>query len=126
MLILVRIVVGVLLLGHGLVHLLYLASSDVPEFTLEHSWLVPDAARRPVGLVLMVATVVAFTLVALAVWGVPGLSAVWPVLTVAAGVLSAVLLVLFWSTNLVFGLVVDAALVVIAVLRPDWADRIVG
>ena len=125
MLILVLIVVGVLLLAHALVHLLYLAR-DVPEFTLDHSWLVPDAARRPVGLVLMVATVVTFTLVALAVWGVPGLSAVWPVLTVAAGVLSAVLLVLFWSTNLVVGLVIDAALVVIAVLRPDWADRIVG
>ena len=52
MLILVRIVVGMLLLAHGLVHLLYLAR-DVPEFTLDHSWLVPDAARRPVGLVLM-------------------------------------------------------------------------
>ena len=125
MLILVRIAVGVLLLAHGLVHLLYLAR-DVPEFTLDRSWLVPDAARRPVGLVLMVATVVAFALVALAVWGVPGLSTVWPVLTIAACVLSAALLVLFWSTNLVFGLVVDAALVVIAVLRPDWADRIVG
>ena len=125
MLIPVRIVVGMLLLAHGLVHLLYLAR-DVPEFTLDRSWLVPDAARRPVGLVLMAATVVAFTLVALAVWGVPGLSAVWPMLTIAACVLSAVLLVLFWSTNLVFGLVIDAALVVIAVLRPDWADRIVG
>lgn len=125
MLILVRIVVGVLLLGHGLVHMLYLAR-DVPEFTLDHSWLVPDAARRPVGLVLMVATVVAFALVALAVWGVPGLSAVWPVLTITASLLSAALLVLFWSTNLVFGLVIDAALVVIAALRPDWVDRIVG
>ena len=120
-----RIVVGVLLLAHGLVHLLYLAP-DVREFTLDDSWLLPVAARRPVGLVLMVFTVVAFALVALAVWGVPGLSAVWPVLTIAACVLSAVLLLLFWSTNLVFGLVIDAALLVIALLRPDWADRIVG
>src|SRR5512135_2785469 len=73
--------------AHGLVHLLYLAP-DVPEFSLGRSWLLPEPARRPVARVLMAATVAGFALVALAVWGVPGLSAAWPALTVVACLLS--------------------------------------
>jgi hypothetical protein len=58
MMVVVRIATGVLLAAHGLVHLLYLVS-DVPEFSLDQSWLVPEAARRPLGLSLMAATVAA-------------------------------------------------------------------
>ena len=36
--VLVRVAAGVLLLAHGLVHLLYLAD-DVPEFPMDRSWL---------------------------------------------------------------------------------------
>lgn len=125
MLVVVRIVVGALLLAHGLVHLLYLVP-DVREFSLDQSWLLPEPARRPAGLVLLAATVVAFALVAVAVWGVPGLSGAWPVLTIAAGLLSVALLALFWTNSLVVGLGIDLALVVIALIRPDWAERIVG
>lgn len=94
MMALVRIVTGILLLAHGLVHLLYVAP-DVAEFSLDRSWLVPVAAREPLGMGLLGATVVAFALVALAVWAVPGLSAIWPALTVVASLLSAGLLILF-------------------------------
>lgn len=125
MLIAVRVVAGVLLLAHGLVHLLYLAP-DVPEFSLDQSWLIRASARRPVALVLMAATVASFALVALAVWGVPGLSGVWPALTVVACLLSVALLAAFWDTVLVIGVAIDVALVVIAVARPGWADRLVG
>ena len=121
----VRVVGGVLLLAHGLVHLLYLAP-DVPEFSIDRSWLLPASARRPVALALMAATVAAFALVALAVWGVPGLSGVWPALTIVACGLSMALLAAFWDTVLVIGIVIDAALMVIAVTRPAWADRVVG
>lgn len=123
--IVVRIVAGVLLLAHGLVHLLYLAP-DVPEFSIDRSWLVREPARRPVALALMAATVAAFTLVTLAVWGVPELSGVWPALTVVACLLSMALLAAFWDTVLVIGIVIDATLVVIAVTRPGWADRLIG
>jgi len=51
MIVLVRVVAGVLLLAHGLVHLLYLAQ-DVPEFSIEESWLVPESARPRVALAL--------------------------------------------------------------------------
>lgn len=125
MMIVLRIVVGVLLVAHGLVHLLYLAS-DVPEFSLEGSWALPEAARRPVAYVLMAATVVAFALVALCVWQVPGLSAAWPMLTVLAAGLSTMLLLLFWNWHLVFGLVINAALVAAAVVRPAWLEQFMG
>lgn len=61
----VRIVAGVLLLAHGFVHLLYLAP-DVKEFSIDRSWLLPDPARRPTAIALMLAAVIAFALVALA------------------------------------------------------------
>ena len=54
-----RVVVGVLLVAHGLVHLLYLAP-DVSQFSLERSWLVPEAGRRTAGYVLIGATIVGF------------------------------------------------------------------
>ena len=125
MVIVIRVVVGVLLLAHGLVHLLYLAP-DVPEFSIDRSWLLPAPARRPVALALMAATVAGFALVALAVWGVPGLSGLWPALTIGACLLSMALLAAFWDTVLVIGIGIDVALLVIAVTRPAWADRLVG
>ena len=118
----VRIVTGVLLLAHGLVHLLYLAS-DVPEFSLDRSWLVPEAARRPAAYILMAATVLSFALVAFAAWQVPGLTSAWPVLALAAGTLSVALLVAFWDRHLVFGLALSAAVVAAAATRPVWLNE---
>lgn len=120
--VLIRVLVGILPLAHGLVHLLYLAD-DVPEFSLDRSWLVPDPARRPLGLGLVVSTTVAFAILALAVWGVPGVSALWPAVAVVACLLSVVLLTLFWSRQLMFGVVIDIGLVAVAVTRPSIVER---
>lgn len=120
--VLVRVLVGILLLAHGLVHLLYLAD-DVPEFSLDRSWLVPDGARRRFGLVLVVATTAAFAVLALAVWGVPGVSAVWPAVAVVACLLSVVLLALFWTRQLMFGVAIDIGLVAVALTRPSFVER---
>jgi hypothetical protein len=78
--VLVRIVLGVLLVAHGLVHLLWFAPNDDPSwpFRLDRSWLLPDTTRKPVGVVLVALVVVAFALLGLAVWGVPGLASIWP------------------------------------------------
>lgn len=122
---LLRIVVGFLLIAHGLVHLLYLID-DVPEFSLENSWLLPESAGRPVALVLMWATVGAFTLLGLAVWGVPGLTSIWPALAIIGSALSLLLLVTFWSWSLVFGVLINLAVIAIAVIRPEWTDRLGG
>jgi hypothetical protein len=72
-----RTVVGLLLIAHGLAHLLcFVTNADDPRFpfTITSSWLVPEPARRPVAVVLVSATVAAFALLGLAVWGVPGLA----------------------------------------------------
>jgi hypothetical protein len=122
---LLRIVIGFLLIAHGLVHLLYL-TDDVPEFSLEGSWLITASTSRSVALVLMWATIVAFTLVGLAVWDVPGLTSVWPALAIVGSALSLLFLVAFWSWSLVFGVLINVAIIAIAVVRPEWTDRIGG
>jgi hypothetical protein len=122
--VLVRIAAGVFLLAHGLVHLLYLA--DVPEFSLDRSWLVPGAARRPLALGLMAATIAAFVILALAVWGLPSLSGAWPGFIAVACLLSMVLLILFWNTWLIFGFAIDIGLLAVAVIRPDWVERVMS
>lgn len=127
MAVVIRAVAGLVLLAHGLVHLLYF----VPEakdanypFTLRSSWLVPDAARRPAGWTLAIGTVAAFALLALAVWGVPGLSAAWPVLALVAGGVSFALLVAFWNTRLVAGVAISVAVIVLAMVRPEWTEQV--
>lgn len=121
----VRMVGGMLLIAHGLVHLLYVAD-DVDEFNLEDSWLLPEASRQSIGIALMWATVVAFGLLGLAVWGVPGLASIWPIVAIVASVLSLVLMVVFWSRSLVFGVLIDLVIIAIAVLQPDWTERLDG
>ncbi len=124
-----RIVAGVLLIAHGLVHLLYfVTNAEDPRwpFTIERSWLVPDAARRSVATVLVAVTIVAFALLGLAVWGVPGLSSTWPVLAVVGAAVSLATLVAFWNTRLVAGVAIDVVLIVLALWRPEWTDGIGG
>jgi len=122
-----RIVVGLLLLAHGLVHLLYFVTNadDVKfPFTITSSWLVPEPARRPVAIVLVAVTIAAFALLGLAVWGVPGLAAIWPLLAVVGSVASLAVLIAFWDTQLLLGVAIDAAVVVVAVVRPAWTSWI--
>ena len=115
----VRIVVGILLLAHGLVHLLYLFP-DVAEFSTQRSWLVPEAARRPVSLALIAAGITASAMLALSVWGVPGLADAWPVWAVVAGTLSLLLLLAYWDTRLGLGVAIDAALITVGIVQPAW------
>jgi hypothetical protein len=70
-----------------------------------------------------VATVVAFAVLAVAVWGVPGLSAVWPVVAAVACLLSLALLTLFWARQLVLGAALDLGLLAVAATRPAFLER---
>jgi len=127
--VLVRIVVSVLLAAHGLVHLLYfVTNADDPRwpFTVERSWLVPEAARRTVAVVLVAVTVAAFVLLGLAVMGVPGLRSVWPALAVVGSAASLTTLLVFWNAQLVAGIAIDAVVLVLAVWRPEWTAQLSG
>ena len=119
----VRAVLGVLLVAHGLVHLMWFAPHDDPAwpFRTDRSW-APAPVRRPVAVVLVALVVVGFALVGLAAWGVPGLASTWPGPALAAAVSSLAVLVLFWDRQLVWGVVVDLAVVVVALWRPGWTD----
>ena len=123
---LVKAVVGVLLVAHGLVHLMFFVTNDDRSwpFRLDRSWLVPQAARRPAAVVLIAATVLAFILLGLAVWGVPGLATAWPALALAAAAASLAVLVVFWDSRLLWGVAIDVVLVVLAVWRPEWTEQI--
>lgn len=100
--ILVRIILGVLLIGHGLVHLLWFAPNDGSgwPFRLDRSWLLSEGTRKPVAVALVALIVAGFSLLGFAVWGVPGLVSIWP------------------------GLAIAAAIIVVALWRPGWTDRL--
>jgi hypothetical protein len=121
----VRVVVGILLIAHGLVHLLYVAPvarDPGYPFSLDRSWLLPAALRRPVAVALLAAVVAAFLAAALAWWGVPGLAGAWSPITIVAASLSLVLLIAFWDARLWAGLAISALLLVLAALRPEWLE----
>lgn len=66
--------------------------------------------------------VTGFGLLGLAVWGVPGLASIWPVLVIVAAVASLAVLVVFWDRRLLWGVTIDVALIVVALWRPGWTD----
>ena len=77
-------------------------------------------------LALIAATIAAFAVLTLAVWGVPGLSMAWPILAIIASTLSLALLIAFWDTRVVLGVIIDAALIALAVTQPAWTQEIAG
>jgi hypothetical protein len=123
-----RWAVGIVLLLHGIGHLLGL----IPLFKAElvsgwnlRSWLLTDAigegAAKGVGAVLFAGGLVVFILAGLAVlgWGVPG--GWWMPLAVAGAISSTVALVLFWNA---FPFLVPnkvGALAVNIIILGNWA-----
>lgn len=123
--------VAAVILGHGLVHGLYLVPPpDAPAvgraprwpFDLGRSWLValagPGRGRR-MAAVLIVLVVGAAALAALATIGIlPAAS--WPVLVAVMAVASLVLLLAAFDPQLVLGIGIDAALLIVLLTRA-WA-----
>lgn len=127
---LTRVVLGGLVIAHGLVHLLYFIpetddKDDFP-FSLRRSWMIPAGLRRPGALALAGGTVVGFLVAGLAVWGLPGLTSVWPVATVAGAAASLLMLLAFWNARLLAGIAIDVVLVMAVVVRPEWVDPLVS
>ena len=124
-------VLGALIVGHGLVHALYLAPAPDPRadgrgptwpFDLGRSWLVALAGARRgrrLAVVLVAAIVAVSFLAALATIGVLP-AAWWPALVVAASVASLVLLLVAFDPQLVLGVVIDIGLLAV-VLSGAWA-----
>lgn len=116
-----RILIGVALLAHALIHASYLTptpprTAGGPEwpFEMTKSWLAsglglsPDVVR-PLGTLLVAVTVVTLLAAGLATLGI--LPREWWLASVAAGtVASAITLAIFFHPWIVLGFVIDAAL----------------
>jgi len=129
-----------LLLFHGWVHVMFVFPAPEPAaasagslaypFDMSRSWLITNAGIdagvvRSVGVVLMVATVVAFVLAALSTvgWIVP--AGWWSGLVLFGATTSTLLLVLFFSPALLLGFGINAVLWWL-VLAAAWAPVATG
>ena len=122
-----RSVLGLVLIGHGLVHVLYLVPPPSPPagrsaprwpFDLGRSWLSrragPRRARR-IALSLIGLAVGASVLAALAVIGIAVPTALWPALVAVAAAASLALLVAAFDPQLLLGMGIDAALLLLVI-----------
>ena len=119
-------VLAAVLLGHGLVHALYLvpppdppAGGNAPRwpFDLGRSWLVALAGARRgrrLAVLLVGVIVVASIVAALATVGVLPV-AWWSAFVVLTAVTSLVLLMLAFEPQLILGIGIDVVLIVVAV-----------
>jgi hypothetical protein len=127
-------ILAALILGHGLVHALFLLPPPDPPagrpgprwpFDLGRSWLLALAGAgrgRRLAVVLVGVIVVTSILAALATVGVLPV-AWWSALVVLAAVASLVLLVLAFDLQLVLGIGIDVALLVV-VVAGAWAPAV--
>jgi hypothetical protein len=134
-----RILIGLFLIAHGLMTM-SLATVPPPasgalrtpffpswwRASVDPLWPVmklglPEPLVRTIGWLLSAAILALFTLAGAGLLGFPGLTAIWqPIAAVAAG-LSLVLLVLFWHTWLVLGIVIN--LVILLGVFLGWFTR---
>jgi hypothetical protein len=123
------------LLAHGLVHALFGipppasagAADRTPEwpFDLSRSWLITSAGLdaglvRLIGVALVGAVTIGFGMSALATVAIIVPYGWWPALVAGSAVISAVVLVGFFNSQLVLGLAIDAVLLWV-VVASAWA-----
>jgi hypothetical protein len=128
-----RILIGVFLILHGLVHA-GLAAAPIPNdpepkpgtfFTAPARTRILSAlglgesAIRTTGIVLVALATAGFVLTGMGVLGVPLLAAVWRTMAIGSAIVSALLLILFWHSWLIVGLFLDVAILV-ALLWLRW------
>jgi hypothetical protein len=88
------------------------------------SWLLPrlglnDTAIQWIGIILVILAALGFILAGLGVIGVPGLNDVWRTVAVVSACVSLLLLIVFWHTWLMVGVLIDIG-ILIALLWLDW------
>ncbi len=131
--------IGAFLIAHGVVHALLAAApapsdpSPVPGTFLtakERSWLLSrlrsDAVTKWAGIGLVVLTATGFILAGVGVLGVAALSAIWRTLTVISAGISLLLLILFWHSWLVAGVLIDIGILVLLLLARWPPQRLLG
>ena len=140
-----RWVLAAILFGHGWVHLMFLFPRPAPSdggkpatgkpatgkpapdwpFDLRASWIATRTGSGPggfvaVGRLLVVVTFVLFALAALATAGILIPAAWWQGLLVASSLASLAMLVVWFAPTLLLGILIDIALVWLAIAGP-WS-----
>jgi hypothetical protein len=116
-----RIVFGVFLLAHSVIHLGWLSPKpDDPKypFAFKSPWFpdVADATLRAVAPALVAATLAAYVAAALGLFGVPGLAQAWGGLAIAGSLASLAVTILLWHRWFVAGPIIDVAIIAAVVL----------
>lgn len=122
-----KVVLGLFLGLHGLIHLGYVSPAPTDPnypFRLNQSWLITSLgmnvqAVRSLGILLSIITVICFALSGLATVGIIVPQGWWLPLTILASATSLALLVLFWHSWLIVGVLIDVALLA-ALLWLGW------
>ncbi len=114
-----KVLFGLFLIAHGLIHGLYLAPKpDDPTYPFDFSkgwFMTAGATGRSVGMALAVIALVGFVLGGLGLLGTLGLGSLWKV-SVGVGIMSSCLLmILFWHPWLMVGLAINIILIYIFV-----------
>lgn len=116
-----RIVFGAFLFLHGLVHLAWFAPVP-PDDAFPFRWdspIFPDASKatmRKLVTPMIAGLVLALTVAALGVWGVPGLSGVWPAAAALGAALSFGVMALLWHPWFVTGPLVNLLILLFALI----------
>lgn len=121
---LIRVVIGVLLFAHGLVH--PLSGSRCPRVLAGSILAAAGVGEQAGGNGPDVGDGGGLRAARAGSAGAPGISGMWPAIAVVASALSLALMVALWSWSLVFGVLIDLALIAVAVIRPEWTDAIGG
>jgi hypothetical protein len=126
-----RIVLGLLLIGHALIHFGYLSpvpprTAGGPEwpFEMSKSWLVTNVGLsadlvRPIGTLLVALVVIAMVGAGLATLRIVVPHEWWAALVVTGAVASLITLALFFHPWIVLGLAIDAGLLYL-ILVNGW------
>jgi hypothetical protein len=129
----IRILLGVFLILHGLVHG-GLAAAPIPNdpnskpgafFTdATRSWLLSRmglnaSAIRVAGVIMVMLPLLGFVAAGLGVFGISGLDSIWRMMAVTSAGFSLLLLVVFWHPWLVVGCLLNFGML-ISLLWANW------
>ncbi|HVB23668.1 MAG TPA: hypothetical protein VNG51_17155 [Ktedonobacteraceae bacterium] len=120
--ILLSIIIGLLLIIHGVAHWTLPTGWDTSSS--ENPWLLGSlglsaSAIHTIGMVLSIVTLLVFMAAGVALFAHLSL---WKVLAVSASIISLVMILLFWRFDMVFGALIDIG-VIAALLMANWSSK---
>lgn len=119
-----KYLISFFLAAHGLLHLSYLTPKpDDPNYPFDFTrgWFadIVGSTAGAIGATLVTVTALAFIVAALAYVGVPGFVDFGKAAAVTGAISSLILLILFWHTWLILGVVIDLV-ILYGIFQLNW------